>query len=55
MKTHDQLIAELLKRPGVEAEVERIERAEPPPSVGVRQPREQRGENPPAAKARNRS
>ena len=28
MKTHDQLIKKLIKRPGVKAEVERIEREE---------------------------
>ena len=28
MKTHDQIVEALLKRPGVKAEVERIERAE---------------------------
>ena len=28
MKTHDQVVEALLKRPGVKAEVERIERAE---------------------------
>ncbi len=28
MKTHDQLVAKLLKRPGVKAEVRRIEREE---------------------------
>lgn len=28
MKTHDQLIKEMLKRPGVKAEVDRIEREE---------------------------